>query len=79
MWSVFKSAVEGFIAHGALSRGAAIAFYVVTPLGPPSLPAAHNPCAVIHMSLRRAAASDVPPNVWQSRPSQPLLKACLMR
>ena len=34
MWSVLKSAVEGFIAHGALSRGAAIAFYVVTSLAP---------------------------------------------
>ncbi len=33
-WSILKSAVEGFIAHGALSRGAAIAFYVVTSLAP---------------------------------------------
>jgi len=34
VWSVLKSAVEGYIAHGALSRGAAIAFYVVTSLAP---------------------------------------------
>ena len=34
MWSIIKSAVEGYIAHGALSRGAAIAFYVVTSLAP---------------------------------------------
>ena len=34
MWSVLKSAIEGYIAHGALSRGAAIAFYVVTSLAP---------------------------------------------
>ena len=29
-----KQAVQGFVAHGALSRGAAIAFYVVTSLAP---------------------------------------------
>ena len=34
MWSILKSAVEGYIAHGAFSRGAAIAFYVVTSLAP---------------------------------------------
>lgn len=34
MWSILKSAIEGYIAHGALSRGAAIAFYVVTSLAP---------------------------------------------
>jgi membrane protein len=34
VWSILKSAVEGYIAHGALSRGAAIAFYVVTSLAP---------------------------------------------
>ena len=34
MWSILKSAVQGYIAHGALSRGAAIAFYVVTSLAP---------------------------------------------
>ena len=34
MWGILKSAVEGYIAHGALSRGAAIAFYVVTSLAP---------------------------------------------
>lgn len=34
MWSILKSAVEGYIAHDALSRGAAIAFYVVTSLAP---------------------------------------------
>ena len=34
MWIILKSAVEGYIAHGALSRGAAIAFYVVTSLAP---------------------------------------------
>jgi membrane protein len=32
--SILKSAAEGYIAHGALSRGAAIAFYVVTSLAP---------------------------------------------
>jgi membrane protein len=34
VWTILKSAVEGYIAHGALSRGAAIAFYVVTSLAP---------------------------------------------
>jgi membrane protein len=34
LWSILKSAAEGYIAHGALSRGAAIAFYVVTSLAP---------------------------------------------
>jgi membrane protein len=34
VWSILKSAVEGYIAHDALSRGAAIAFYVVTSLAP---------------------------------------------
>ena len=34
MWNILKSAVEGYIAHGALSWGAAIAFYVVTSLAP---------------------------------------------
>jgi membrane protein len=34
VWSILKSAVQGYIAHGALSRGAAIAFYVVTSLAP---------------------------------------------
>src|ERR1044071_7243576 len=34
VWIILKSAVEGYIAHGALSRGAAIAFYVVTSLAP---------------------------------------------
>lgn len=29
-----RDAVNGYIAHGALSRGAAISFYVVTPLAP---------------------------------------------
>jgi membrane protein len=34
VWRILKSAIEGYIAHGALSRGAAIAFYVVTSLAP---------------------------------------------
>ena len=34
MWSILKSAVEGYIAHGAGVGGAAIAFYVVTSLAP---------------------------------------------
>jgi len=34
VWSILKSAVQGYIAHGALSRGAAIAFYVVTSFAP---------------------------------------------
>lgn len=34
MWTILKSALEGYIAHSALSRGAAIAFYVVTSLAP---------------------------------------------
>lgn len=32
--NIVKQAVQGYIAHGALSRGAAIAFYVVTSLAP---------------------------------------------
>jgi membrane protein len=34
VWRILKQAVGGYIAHGALSRGAAIAFYVVTSLAP---------------------------------------------
>jgi membrane protein len=34
VWRVLKQAVEEFIAHGNLSRGAAIAFYTVTSLAP---------------------------------------------
>jgi uncharacterized BrkB/YihY/UPF0761 family membrane protein len=34
VWSILRSAAEGYIAHGALSRGAAIAFYVATSLAP---------------------------------------------
>jgi membrane protein len=34
LWNIMKQAVQGFVAHGALSRGAAIAFYVVTSLAP---------------------------------------------
>jgi membrane protein len=32
--TILKSAIEGYIEHSALSRGAAIAFYVVTSLAP---------------------------------------------
>jgi membrane protein len=34
LWKAFKQAVQGYIQHGALSRGAAIAFYTVTSLAP---------------------------------------------
>ena len=34
LWRVFKKAVAGFVEHGDLSRGAAIAFYTVTSLAP---------------------------------------------
>lgn len=34
VWRILKQAVGGYIAHDALSRGAAIAFYVVTSLAP---------------------------------------------
>jgi membrane protein len=34
VWRISRSAVSGFIAHDALSRGAAIAFYSVTSLAP---------------------------------------------
>jgi membrane protein len=34
LWRVLKQAVLGYIAHEALSRGAAISFYVVTSLAP---------------------------------------------
>ena len=33
-WRILKQAMSGFLAHEALSRGAAIAFYVVTSLAP---------------------------------------------
>lgn len=33
-WSILKVTVAGYIAHNALSRGAAISFYVVTSLAP---------------------------------------------
>jgi membrane protein len=33
-WKILKSAVTGYIANNALSRGAAIAFYAVTSLTP---------------------------------------------
>ena len=32
LWKVFNRAVQGFIRHDDLSRGAAIAFYTVPPL-----------------------------------------------
>jgi membrane protein len=34
LWLVTKESAEAFIEHGALSRGAAIAFYAVTSIGP---------------------------------------------
>ena len=34
LWKVLKQAVQGYLDHGALSRGAAIAFYTVTSLSP---------------------------------------------
>jgi membrane protein len=34
LWRVFKKAAWGFVEHGDLSRGAAIAFYTVTSLAP---------------------------------------------
>ena len=34
LWRVLKSAVSGFIANDALSRGASIAFYAATSLAP---------------------------------------------
>src|SRR5207244_12800569 len=34
LWKVFYQAVQGYIRHGDLSRGAAIAFYTVTSLAP---------------------------------------------
>src|SRR6201996_9190046 len=34
LWFVTKRSVEAFIDDGALSRGAAIAFYAVTSIGP---------------------------------------------
>src|ERR1700694_4499994 len=34
IWKILKQAVSGYLAHEALSRGAAIAFYVVTSLAP---------------------------------------------
>jgi membrane protein len=34
VWRILEQAVGGYIAHGAPSRGAAIAFYVVTSLAP---------------------------------------------
>jgi membrane protein len=34
LWKVLRRAIQGYIDHGALSRGAAIAFYTVTSLAP---------------------------------------------
>ena len=34
LWKILKRAVQGYVDHGALSRGAAIAFYTVTSLAP---------------------------------------------
>lgn len=34
IWTILKQAFSGFIAHEALGRGAAIAFYIVTSLAP---------------------------------------------
>lgn len=34
LWTLLKRAIQGYIDHGALSRGAAIAFYTVTSLAP---------------------------------------------
>ncbi len=34
IWRILKQTFSGFIAHEALGRGAAIAFYIVTSLAP---------------------------------------------
>jgi membrane protein len=34
LWSILKTAVSGFLANDALSRGGAIAFYAATSLAP---------------------------------------------
>ena len=34
LWKILKSAIRGYIAHEALTRGAAIAFYAITSLAP---------------------------------------------
>src|SRR3954447_15708709 len=34
LWKVIKQAFQAYVDHGALSRGAAIAFYTVTSLAP---------------------------------------------
>ena len=34
LWTIFKTSILSFIAHGALSRGAAISFYTVTSMSP---------------------------------------------
>src|SRR4051812_31873362 len=34
IWKILREAVNDYIAHGALSRGASISFYVVTSLAP---------------------------------------------
>jgi len=34
VWQVLRRAVNGYISHGSLSRGAAISFYAVTSLAP---------------------------------------------
>jgi membrane protein len=34
LWTTLKTAVRGYLAHDALSRGAAISFYIVTSLAP---------------------------------------------
>jgi len=34
LWKMLRRAIQGYIDHGALSRGAAIAFYTVTSLAP---------------------------------------------
>jgi membrane protein len=33
-WKILRTALAGYVAHGDISRGAAIAFFAVTSLAP---------------------------------------------
>ena len=58
LWSILKTAVSGFIANDALSRGGAIAFYAATSLAPVLLIIVAIAGIAFGQDAARAAISD---------------------
>lgn len=64
LWNILKRAVLGYIDHGALSRGAAIAFYTVTSLAPLLLLVIAIAGLVIGRDVARAGVIDELGGCW---------------